>query len=78
MKTQNKLQNLAIILLLAMMVTVTVPVIILGANFNFPDILRQPAVNAFALFRENQTIIVFGYYIFLCGSFKTEFALQIF
>lgn len=68
MKTQNKLQNLAIILLLTMMVTVTAPVIILGANFNFPDILRQPAANAFALFRENQTIIVFGYYIFLISS----------
>jgi Domain of unknown function (DUF4386) len=68
MKPQNKLQNLAIFLLLAMMVTVTAPVIILGANFNFPDILRQPAENAFKLFRENQTIIVFGYYIFLLSS----------
>ncbi len=68
MKTQNKLQNLAIILLLTMMVTVTAPVIILGATFNFPDILRQPAENAFKLFRENQTIIVFGYYIFLLSS----------
>jgi Domain of unknown function (DUF4386) len=68
MKTQNKLQNLAIFLLIAMMVTVTAPVIILGANFNFPDILRQPAANAFKLFRENQTIIVIGYYIFLLSS----------
>jgi Domain of unknown function (DUF4386) len=68
MKTQNKLQNFAIFLLLAMMITVTAPVIILGANFNFPDILRQPAANAFELFRENQTIIVFGYYIFLLSS----------
>lgn len=68
MKPQNKLQNSAIILLLAMMITVTAPVIILGANFNFPDILRQPAADAFALFRENQTIIVFGYYIFLLSS----------
>jgi Domain of unknown function (DUF4386) len=50
------------------MITVTAPVIILGANFNFPDILRQPPANAFALFNENQTIIVFGYYIFLLSS----------
>lgn len=68
MKPQNKLQNSSIILLLVMMITVTAPVIILGANFNFPDILRQPAANAFTLFRENQTIIVFGYYIFLLSS----------
>ncbi|WP_310555958.1 hypothetical protein [Flavobacterium sp.] len=40
MKTPNKLQNFAIFLLLVMMITVTAPVIILGSNFNFPDILR--------------------------------------
>lgn len=68
MKSQNKLQELSVLLLLAMVVTITAPVIILGASFNFPSILREPAAAAFALFRENQTIIIFGYYIFLLSS----------
>jgi hypothetical protein len=55
-------------LLIAEAVTVTIPVIILGKYFNFPDILRQPAENAFGLFRANQPSITFGYYIFLLSS----------
>ena len=67
---KNNVINLKITisLLLAMIVTVIVPVSILGANFNFPDILRQPAASAFALFKQNQAIIIFGYYIFLISS----------
>jgi hypothetical protein len=41
-------------------ITVTIPVIILGSKFNFPDILRQPAENAFALFKQNENYIVGG------------------
>ena len=61
-------QKTTIFLLLAMIVTVIVPVSILGANFNFPDVLRHPAASAFALFKQNQTIIIIGYYIFLISS----------
>lgn len=59
---------LSIILLVIEAVTVTVPVIILGSQFNFPDILREPAAKAFELFRLNQTSIVLGYYIFLMSA----------
>lgn len=48
--------------------TVTIPVAILGHYFNFPDILRQPAAIAFDLFKANQYMIVTGYYIFMCSS----------
>lgn len=68
MKNTTKNQNLAIIFLITMIITVVVPVSILGAKFDFPDILRQPAANAFALFKQNQSSIVFGYYIFLISS----------
>ena len=65
-KTNNK--ALSIFLLVAEAITVTVPVIILGAKFDFPDILRQPASKAFELFQANQSSIVLGYYIFLISS----------
>ena len=65
-KTPNK--TLSIFLLVAEAVTVTIPVIILGAKFDFPDILRQPASKAFELFQANQSSVVFGYYIFLVSS----------
>ena len=65
-KTPNKI--LSIFLLVAEAVTVTIPVIILGAKFDFPDILRQPASKAFELFQANQSSIVFGYYVFLVSS----------
>ncbi|MFM8913463.1 MAG: DUF4386 domain-containing protein [Flammeovirgaceae bacterium] len=55
-------------LLVAEAVTVTVAVAILGKNFNFPYILRQPAANAFGLFKSNQPAILLGYYIFLVSS----------
>jgi hypothetical protein len=55
-------------LLMVEAITVTIPVIILSKYFNFPDILRQPAENAFELFRVNETAIIAGYYIFLLSS----------
>ena len=66
----TKLPNkaLSIFLLVAEAVTVTIPVIILGAKFDFPDILRQPASKAFELFQANQSSVILGYYIFLISS----------
>ena len=55
-------------LLFAEAISVTVPVIVLGKYFNFPDILRQPAEQAFTLFRNNESLIVAAYYIFLLSS----------
>jgi hypothetical protein len=46
------------IVLIAEIITVTVPVSILGSKFNFPEILRQPASNAFALFKQNEKFII--------------------
>ena len=90
----NKQIYRTIILLVLEFVAVIVPVIILGSKFNFPDILRQPAENAFTLFKQNQSAIIFGYYIFVISSLlyiplsyslhktlinsKSKFALQIF
>jgi Domain of unknown function (DUF4386) len=54
--------------LIAEIITVTVPVAILGGKFNFPDILRQPAADAFTLFKQNAKFIIAGYYIFLISS----------
>ena len=66
----TKLPNkaLSIFLLVAEAVTVTIPVIILGSKFDFPDILRQPASKAFELFQANQSSVILGYYIFLISS----------
>lgn len=58
----------AVIVLIAEIITVTVPVAILGSKFNFPDILRQPAADAFTLFRQNDQFIIAGYYVFLVSS----------
>jgi len=38
--------------------------IILGITFNFPDILRESAVDRFQLFHENQAVILPTYYLF--------------
>jgi hypothetical protein len=57
-----------IALLIAEVITVIIPVIVLGRYFNFPDILRQPAETAFTLFRDNQSQIVAGYYVFLMSA----------
>jgi hypothetical protein len=38
--------------------------IVLGITFNFPDILRENAVDRFQLFHENQAIIKPTYYLF--------------
>jgi hypothetical protein len=68
-KTFTKINiNYSIIFLLLEIITVTIPVIILGGKFNFPDILRKSAIEAFTLFRQNQHYIVVGYYIFLISS----------
>ncbi len=56
-------------ILITEIVTVTVPVAILANKFNFPDILRQPAADAFSLFKQNERFIVSGYYVFLVSSF---------
>ena len=44
-----------IILLILEIITVTTPVAILRNTFDFPDILRKPAENAFKLFRQNES-----------------------
>lgn len=51
-------------LIIAEIITVLVPFFILGAYFDFPTILRKPAAEAFALFRQNQHVIVPAYYTF--------------
>jgi len=57
-----------IAILIAEFATVTIPVIILGKQFNFPDILRKPAKDAFSLFHQHQPAIIAGYYLFLLSS----------
>jgi Domain of unknown function (DUF4386) len=57
-----------VFMLIAEVITVIVPVAILGSQFNFPDILRQPAADAFTLFKQNEKSIIAGYYIFLVSS----------
>jgi hypothetical protein len=68
MEPSKSLKYMLTGLLIAEAITVTIPVIILGKYFNFPDILRQPAEHAFELFKANQTAILTGYYIFLLSS----------
>lgn len=46
----------------------TVPFFILGAVFEFPDILRQGADRALPLFAQNQHVIVPTYYAFMLSS----------
>jgi hypothetical protein len=62
------ISNFSIVLLLAEIITVTIPVAILRSKFNFPGILRRPAIEAFTLFKQNQPYIILGYYIFLVSS----------
>ena len=72
MRTDSKIPSnyisKTIILLILEFITVIIPVIILGANFNFPDILRRPAAEAFMLFKQNQSAIIFGYYMFVLSA----------
>ncbi|OYQ49178.1 hypothetical protein CHU92_00450 [Flavobacterium cyanobacteriorum] len=68
MKTSMLLKISTSLLLFAEALSVTIPVIILGNYFNFPDILREPASKAFELFKMNQNEIQAGYYIFLISS----------
>jgi hypothetical protein len=42
--------------------------IVLGIYFNFPDILRESAVDRFNLFYENQGVIIPTYYLFAVSS----------
>ena len=46
---------------------------ILGIYFNFPDILRESAVERFQLFHENQAIIIPTYYLFGFSAFLQVF-----
>lgn len=70
MKTNHLLQsnNFIAVLLLLEVCCVLVPFFILGSVFDFPDILRQPAAKAFALFHQNRQLIVPTYYIFLVSA----------
>jgi hypothetical protein len=56
-------------LLVAEGVTVTVPVIILGAAIGFPGILDAPAAVAFKAFATAQGAATLGYTIFCLSSF---------
>lgn len=66
--TSNLPRYALMALLITEAVTVTVPVMILGKYFNFPDILREPAAKAFELFEASQPKIVLGYYIFMLSA----------
>jgi hypothetical protein len=68
-KTSAHNYYITIGLILAEIITVLLPFFILGRYFNFPDILRKPAAEAFALFRQNQRIIVPAYYIFMISVY---------
>ncbi len=46
----------------------TTAVLILGKNFEFPDVLRRPANEVLELFYVNQQSVVSGYYLFLLSS----------
>jgi hypothetical protein len=52
------------VLFIAMFVMLNVANSILAANFDFPDILRQPPENALTLYQQNQGLIRPAYYIF--------------
>lgn len=67
-KTSARNYYITISLILAEIVTVLTPFFILGRYFDFPDILRKPAAEAFALFRQNQRIIIPAYYIFMISG----------
>lgn len=61
----NTIPTATAVLLLTQVITVLVPVFLLQTYFHFPDILRQPAAIAFALFRQNESVIVPAYYVFM-------------
>ena len=46
----------------------TVPFFVLGAVFEFPDILRKGADEVLPLFAQNQSVIVPTYYVFMLSS----------
>jgi hypothetical protein len=52
------------ILFIAMFIMLNVANSILAANFDFPDILRQPPENALTLYQQNQGLIRPAYYLF--------------
>ncbi len=64
----NTHKSLTGLLILLEVVTVVLPVVLLGKYFNFPDILRQPAQNAFSLFKAHEFYILIGYYSFLISA----------
>lgn len=67
--TSEQLPNrVAGLLILAEVVTVIVPVVMLGKYFEFPDVLRQPAEHGLTLFRRNQAQIVPAYYVFMVSG----------
>ncbi len=49
-------------------ITVLVPVFLLGQSFEFPDILRRPAAYGLTLFLKNQAYIVPAYYVFMVSG----------
>jgi Domain of unknown function (DUF4386) len=62
--SQRPLYLSAGILFIAMFIMLNVANSILAANFDFPDILRQPPKNALTLYQQNQALIRPAYYIF--------------
>jgi Domain of unknown function (DUF4386) len=62
--SQRPLYLSAGILFIAMFIMLNVANSILAANFDFPDILRQPPENALTLYQQNQGLIRPAYYLF--------------
>jgi hypothetical protein len=62
--SQRPLYLSAGVLFIVMFAMLNVANSLLAANFNFPDILRQPPENALTLYQQNQGIIRFAYYLF--------------
>jgi hypothetical protein len=62
--SQRPLYLAAGILFVALFVTLNIANSILAANFDFPDILRQPPENALTLYQQNQAVIRPAYYLF--------------
>jgi len=56
------------ILLTIELVAQLLPIAVLGANFEFPDVLRKPAAYSLTLFHQNQNVIVPAYYLFMISS----------
>lgn len=56
-------QTAATLLILYALLAI-LPYFVLSSAFDFPDILRQPVAERFALFQSNQTVIVAAYYAF--------------